>query len=157
MNHKLHAGSVAATALAASAAGVFAQSATASTSQSFKLTAKAVSGTNIDQGKTGFSTGDYEVHADSLWQSGKQIGWDAGTCLTNRVGGHTADQICTFILHLSHGQIVATGVVRSTESGPGTFTIAITGGTGRYDDARGSLSVTATDSNTVPMTVNVRY
>ena len=50
---------------------------------------------------------------------------------------------------------VATGAVRSAQQGPGTFSLAITGGTGRFREARGELLVTATSGNSVPITVEL--
>lgn len=130
--------------------------AAASRTQSFTVHAHGLKQSSIDVGDKGFSAGDYDVHTDRLMRNGHKVGWDSATCLVTRLA-KTADESCHWVMHLRHGQIVADGVVRSGQQGPGTFTLAITGGTGRYDDARGSLSITATSGNTVPITVNVRY
>jgi hypothetical protein len=39
------------------------------------------------------------------------------------------------------GQIDLAGLVQSTPQGPGPFDMAVTGGTGRYQDARGYATV----------------
>ena len=41
----------------------------------------------------------------------------------------------------AHGQIDLAGLVTSTPKGPGTFKLAVTGGTGSYQDARGYATV----------------
>jgi hypothetical protein len=120
-------------------------SAAAGSGQSFTVYAQSSSDTNIDNGKPGFSAGDYDVHTDPLTRGGKTVGWNDGSCLTTSVSAKTADQLCEFVLHLPNGQIVADGAVRSGQNGPGTFVLAITGGTGRYSSAGGELTVTASN------------
>jgi allene oxide cyclase-like protein len=131
-------------------------SAAAAGSQSFTVVAHHLSDTTVDNGRKGFSAGDYDVHTDRLTQSGHRVGWDTGNCLTTRVGAKSSDQTCEFVLHLKHGQIDASGAVRSGRGGPGTFPLAIAGGTGRYADARGEIKITATNGP-VPIAVQVRY
>jgi hypothetical protein len=131
-------------------------SAAAAGSQSFTVVAHHVSETIVDGGKKGFSAGDNDVHTDRLTQSGHQVGWETGNCLTTRVGRKSADQLCEFVLHLAHGQIDASGAVRAGQGGPGSFPLAITGGTGRYAAARGQIRITATNGP-IPIAVEVRY
>jgi hypothetical protein len=44
-------------------------------------------------------------------------------------GKTSADELCTFVLHLAHGQIVASGTTRPGKSGQGSFALLILGGT----------------------------
>ena len=120
-------------------------SASASNGESFTVYAQPSSETNIDNGKPGFSAGDYDVHTDPLTRGGKTVGWNDGSCLTTSVSSTTFDQLCTFVLHLPDGQIVSDGAVRSGKNGPGIFLLAVTGGTGKYQTARGQVQVTASD------------
>lgn len=150
----LTAGAAGATALAMALSG---GSADAADTQSFTVTAHGLSQKTVDVGHHGFSAGDYDVHSDRLTRGGAAAGWMAGTCLTTRVTRSHADQICDLELHLPQGQIVARGTVRSGAHGPGSFVLAIAGGTGKFDDATGSLSLAPTNGKTLPVTVNVRY
>jgi hypothetical protein len=54
---------------------------------------------------------------------------------------------------LAHGQIDLSGLVTSTPSGPGTFRLAVTGGTGNYQDARGYATVVP--GNTPAVTIHL--
>jgi hypothetical protein len=122
----------------------------------FTVRAHQGSDTSIDNGKDGFSAGDQDLFAGALTRDGKHVGRMVGTCQTARVGSTTADQLCEFVLHLGHGQITASGSVSSAAKGPGTFTLAILGGTGRYRDAAGQIAVTATNGKTFPIRVSLR-
>ena len=77
------------------------------------------------------------MHTDPLTRGGKTVGWNDGSCLTTSVSAKTADQLCQFVLHLPDGQIVADGAVRSGPNGPGTFPLAITGGTASTSQSAG--------------------
>lgn len=122
-----------------------------------EFTVHAVHGadTTIDAGRTGFGSGDDELATMHLVRAGKAVGWGVTECRTVHVGRQLAEQLCTFALHFGTGQIVATGAVGSGQQGPGTFSLAITGGTGRFRDAQGELLVTATNGGSVPITVEL--
>jgi hypothetical protein len=130
-------------------------SATAATAPNgFTLRAVQGADTTIDAGRPGFSSGDDELGTMHLVRAGKSVGWGVTECRTVHVG-RQAEQLCTFALHFGNGQIVATGAVRSGQRGPGTFSLAITGGTGHFREARGELLVTATNGRSVPLTVEL--
>ena len=74
-------------------------------------------------------------------RGGTQIGTDGGNCTITRLGGGTADDLCTLVAVLAGGQIDLSGLVTSTRQGPGTFQVAVTGGTGSYAGARGYATV----------------
>jgi hypothetical protein len=137
------------------AAAPYAMASATTSATHFTVYAHAGTDRSIDVGRSGFSAGDYDVNTSRLGMNGTTVGWEVGDCVTARVGARTADQLCTFVLHLRRGQLTATGVVRSGQQGPGTFTLPITGGTGRFAGAGGTLTVTATDGNVVPMTVDL--
>lgn len=151
---KLIAGSLGVAAgVAVVATPMLTASAAASGPRGFTLHAVAAHESSIDLGTKGFSAGDTDLSADTLTQHGKRAGWADVSCTTAWVGRQAADQICVFDLHLTHGQIVAQGSVRSGPQGPGTFALAITGGTGRYRTARGAVHVTASNGRSVPIQV----
>jgi hypothetical protein len=131
-------------------------SASAGPGRDFTVHARNSSDMTIDNGAKGFSTGDVDVSSASLTRAGKRVGWLAGTCTTTRVGKSSADQFCQFVLHLGRSQLVAEGATRSGQQGPGTFALAITGGTGRYQQARGQVLVTATNGRSLPLRVELR-
>jgi hypothetical protein len=89
----------------------------------------------------GIAVGLIQLAADNDYQGSRQIGHDGGSCTMTRLSGGTADELCNVTFALTRGQIDAAGLVTSTPSGPGTFTIAITGGTGAYAGARGQATV----------------
>jgi hypothetical protein len=120
-------------------------SAVATGGESFTVYAAPGGETSVDAGKPGFSPGDMDLHSSPLTRSGKVVGYNTGSCLTTAVTKQHLDQVCQIVLSLPAGQIVTEGAVRSGKGGPGTFPLAITGGTGRYQTARGQVHVTASD------------
>jgi hypothetical protein len=90
---------------------------------------------------TGFAVGSTELGANTLKQGAATIGHDGLSCVVNRLGAGTADELCTWIFVLADGQVSTQGLVRSTPSGPAPFELGITGGTGAYQAARGYATV----------------
>ena len=86
---------------------------------------------------SGVRVGFVQLSAADLMQGTRQLGHGAGNCVITRIGGGTADDQCTFTMVLPAGQIDLAGLATSTRSGPGPFQLAISGGTGRYAQARG--------------------
>jgi hypothetical protein len=130
-------------------------SASAASHGSFTVRAYHGSETNLDLGAKGFSAGDQDLGSDRLVRNGKQVGYSAISCTAVRVGATSTDQLCEFALRFGSSQLESRGVVRAGQAGPGTFTLPILGGTGRYEGATGQLTVTATDGPYVPMTVSL--
>jgi hypothetical protein len=148
-------------ASAAAVATIAATSVTASagtpSSGTFTVRAYHTSDTGIDLGKPGYSVGDQDLGADRLMRNGERVGWMAVSCTTSRLGHTSEDQLCEFVLHLAGSQLTSAGAVRSGEGGPGTFTLPILGGTGRYRTATGQLAITATDGPYVPITISLSH
>lgn len=146
----------------AAAAGTVALMATTSdasagtpSSGTFTVQAHHGTETSLDLGKAGFSAGDQDLFVDRLGRNGQLVGWLAGSCTTARVGRSSADQLCEFVLHFGSSQITSSGAVRAGQGGPGTFTLPISGGTGRYRGAAGQIAITATSGSVVPITVSL--
>jgi hypothetical protein len=89
----------------------------------------------VDNAPTGDSPGDLVIFTEQLFDSrGKRIGSDAATC----VRLFDATSLCTGIYKLPGGQVM----VQLLQPGPtGTYDQAITGGTGRFAGARGTVTV----------------
>ena len=89
----------------------------------------------VDIGPTGDSPGDMLVFTEKLFDAkGAQIGSDAATCV--RLFDVTS--LCTGTYRLRGGQLM----VQLLQPGPtGVYDQAITGGTGRFAGARGTVTV----------------
>jgi hypothetical protein len=99
--------------------------------------------TQIDNPPEGESQGDQDVITSPLFRAGKRVGrFDAHVVITevNFEEGVFAFQV-TFTATLPGGQIVSTGVGVFDEETDDRFTAAITGGTGRFDEAGGDVRV----------------
>ena len=92
----------------------------------------------IGVGKTGPKPGAMFVFSERLAQAGKTVGSDHIVCTF--VGAWPSEtDFCRGLFVLPGGSIVAEGA-----SARGPFTVAITGGTGRYANARGVVHATPT-------------
>ena len=95
--------------------------------------------TRVNLGAPGRSPGDQEIIFDRLFNrkiTSKPIGAARFICTftTRRM------RICTATFTLPRGELVATGTVRFRQF----YDLAIVGGTGLYDDARGTLTIIRT-------------
>ena len=133
----------AAAALAVAAIGgtivaVTAAAAPASAGTAISFTEHNISDQTFNLGSGhGIAVGYVELVANKLVQGGKQIGHDGQSYTVTRLGNGSADELVSAVEVLAHGQIDLSGLVTSTPAGPGTFQLAVTGGTGNYQDARG--------------------
>ncbi|HVT19790.1 MAG TPA: hypothetical protein VHE57_00175 [Mycobacteriales bacterium] len=144
------------TAIAATVATPLLAGTAAASAHTLSLQMHNVSQRTVDNKPSGFSAGDEQVQVTRLTEAGKKVGWETGDCLTTRVA-KTAEQICRFVFHLHDGEIVSTGAMKSGRRGPGTFALAITGGTGSYAAASGEVSITAVGHGPVPVTISASY
>ena len=81
--------------------------------------------------------------------SGDNTGRDAVSCTLVTKQGLA---LCQFALSLKEGQIIGYGLVQLGTPG---FETAITGGTGKWKDARGTIDVKNTSDTRTDYTVNV--
>jgi hypothetical protein len=87
---------------------------------------------------TGLAAGDEGVSTRTLrTMQKKPVGQLNIICVATK-GGLNWIQICTGVYTLAGGTLVGTTINRPSQ-GPGTLHIAVTGGTGRYEGARGSI------------------
>jgi hypothetical protein len=111
----------------------------ATASQTIRLVARQVSATLVPvPGQTGHQLvpGDQLVFTDSLTRNGASYGHDAVHCVIVVA----ADAVCVGAFTLPGGQLTIAGDVGSVNS-HGSKTVAVTGGTGQYQSARGQLTV----------------
>ena len=140
-------------------------SATASSSSSndhrttLHLVSNTVDFADLDFNETGPSLGDQFVFNDNLFQNGKRVGEDHGSCTLVRITGTGASSEFTVVCHvtlvLAGGQITAQGALTFTGEGPQTNTIAITGGTGAYQTAHGQVRARDVSETRAALTVQL--
>ena len=80
------------------------------------------------------------------------IGHDAGVCTLTRIPEKNADQTlanCVVTVVVKNSSLTVQGVVRFKSMQPEPAVLAVTGGTGRFDGAAGSVDVTFTKSHKI--------
>jgi hypothetical protein len=103
-----------------------------------KLTPVPVSG----QASATPQPGDYVVITDHYLKNGKVVGHDLVHCILVT----TEHSLCFAAVDLPGGQLELQGI--GPAGGSGNFTIAVTGGTGRYANARGTAQIISGPNNT---------
>lgn len=103
----------------------------------------ATTDATTDTGAAGDSAGDVLTFANEVFdrKDEKKVGTDQGYCIRVVPG---ASYECNFTTLLAGGQIVVEGPFYDTKDS----VLAITGGTGRYRNARGSMELQALESGT---------
>ena len=95
----------------------------------------------MDAGEPGFTLGDQIALSDDLRAGDEPAGVDGGTCTLVRIADADAQSgtvQCHVTYSLDGGQVTTQGLLKLTNGGfVGTQEAAITGGTGRFRDARG--------------------
>lgn len=104
-----------------------------------RITDRQFGYTRVNVGSPAHGPGDQEIILDKLFNrriTRKPIGTARFICtFTAR-----RMRICTATFNLPKGELVATGTVRFRQF----YDLAIVGGTGLYDDARGTLTIIRT-------------
>ncbi|MFH9725136.1 hypothetical protein ACH4M4_19535 [Streptomyces sp. NPDC017254] len=101
--------------------------------------------------------GDRTVFRSVLFdQEGNQVGETGGTCDTTRVDNGGAE-VCVVTYNLPGGQLSVQGMVfgQLNPGPPPSFDNGITGGTGTYDRARGSIHAETIAPGTRRFTINL--
>jgi hypothetical protein len=144
------AAALAAATIGGTIAAITAAAAPASAGTTISFTQVGVSDQTFNFGSGhGIAVGYVELVASKLMQGGRQIGHDGQSYTVTRLGAGSADELVSAAEVLAHGQIDLSGLVTSTPAGPGTFRLAVTGGTGTYQDARGYATVVPGNTPTV--------
>jgi hypothetical protein len=102
---------------------------------------RPVGETTVDLGPKGDSVGDLLVFANKVYDSANkaQVGSDQGYCLRTLVGKSWE---CFWTLVLKDGQITVEGPFMDT----GDSLMTVTGGTGKYAGAKGSMKLHPRDA-----------
>jgi hypothetical protein len=124
-------------ALLAGASTVF----PAAAAQQIKLVERPVGETTVDLGAKGDSVGDMLVFANGVYDAANknQLGTDQGFCVRTIVGKSWE---CLWTLTLKGGQITVEGPFLDE----GDSLLVVTGGTGQYAGAKGSLKLHPRDA-----------
>jgi hypothetical protein len=111
------------------------------------LLGKNFTATNVDNPPVGMSQGDaLAVEGQLFTFHGAHVGQlEAQEVVTGVGPGPGARLLITFTARLSHGQIAATGVAGAQHQNH--ISLAVTGGTGRYRNARGEVVATSGPDN----------
>lgn len=91
----------------------------------------------IDTGRPGDSSGDLITFHNRVYDEADEavVGSDQGQCI--RISPKAGTWECAWTTFLEDGQITVAGPFFDTEDS----TLAVTGGTGAYDNARGSMDL----------------
>jgi len=127
-----------------------------SESRTITLTATGVADKDFDLRPRDLSLGDYFVATENLFRQRERVGSDHGICTITRLTPRTgtpekATLQCVATFLLPEGQITVQGVRIAVldQQQPPRFELAVTGGTGAYKTAQGSIrivDINATDS-----------
>ncbi|MGW6061939.1 allene oxide cyclase barrel-like domain-containing protein [Streptomyces sp. NPDC055189] len=91
---------------------------------------------SVDVGKAGPSLGDMSVYCATAVENGRVVGRGAGTAQVVYVGGGKVTSQAVITIELERGSLTMQSL-RSQEAS--SLDMAITGGTGAFKDARGSV------------------
>ena len=130
--------SAAPTATPATTAATAATAAARSTVLRFDIAFRPFQENFVDVGTPGPGVGDMLVFQDRILDHGRQVGVEGGTCTITALlaGGHFQTH-CVGTVSLRAGQIAFQGLVTDAPDKH----MAVVGGTGRYRDAGGELTI----------------
>jgi allene oxide cyclase len=113
---------------------------------------RATTDTVIDNAPVGDSIGDTLAFGNQLFDktNTKQVGTNQGSCVRTAVG---VSWECSWTNSLKGGQIVVQGPFLDA----GDSVLAITGGTGKYRDARGTMKLHAIDATSFQFTFHIHH
>ena len=117
------------------------------------LTETSLKGKFVDVGKQGFGPGDSFIFVDSLTDpgDGSRVGTVRGQC-TIQIEHWQNCQVGGFLN--GRGEIFVSGVTKNTDQ-PMAIDLAITGGTGEFENARGSVHVEPTSDTEQTTTLTI--
>lgn len=113
----------------------------ASAAERLQVVERAMTDTTVDLGPKGDSVGDLLTFANPIYDAANktQLGTDQGYCVRVVVGKSWE---CFWTLILAGGEITVEGPFYDT----GDSTMVVTGGTGKYAGAKGSMKLHARDA-----------
>lgn len=130
--------------------------------QTIQLRAASFADKDIDVEPPDLSLGDHFVITEDLFRNGRKVGHDDATCTITRLEPktgtpQTAAVQCLATLVLPEGQITTQGtrIAHLDAQEPPRFVLAITGGTGAYKAARGTVRVVDLNETDSRLTVEL--
>ncbi|MFI6868570.1 hypothetical protein [Nocardia sp. NPDC050406] len=90
----------------------------------------------LDLGQPGPSLGDMDVYSGNAIQDGRRVGQGGGSCQVLYVEGDKVTMQCTITMELENGSVTMQSL---WARGASPLDMAITGGTGDYRAARGTV------------------
>src|SRR5262245_9361006 len=130
--------------------------------QTIRLTASAFADKEFDLDPPDLSLGDYFVATEDLFRKGANVGADHAVCTITRLEPTTGTPEtgvaqCSASLVLPEGQLTAQGArtFALDAQEPPNFFLAITGGTGAYKGARGSIHIVDINETDSRLTVEL--
>lgn len=136
-------GAIAVTVMAASAMALASPPAFADLeADTFTLKVKTTAEHYEDVGRRGESIGDTLVFGEKLFHEGERVGTSAVICHVTKARAGTIRLLCWATLSLrGHGDLTIHGKVVFREEGPAQQVLAVTGGTGTYLGASGTMTL----------------
>jgi hypothetical protein len=90
----------------------------------------------LDLGDAGVSVGDQDVFSGTAVKDGREVGRGGGSCQVTRVDGDEVTMQCVLTMELERGSVA---LQSAWTRGENPLDMAITGGTGEYREARGTV------------------
>jgi allene oxide cyclase len=131
----LFGGSVAVFLLGATAISIASGAAKVTGPEEIRVVERAITDTVTDTGLPGDTAGDLLTFANPIYQHHTQIGRDQGDCI--RIEPTEGKWECRWITYVGGGGITVEGPFFDAKDS----TMAITGGTGRFQNARGTMTL----------------
>ncbi|MGY1943092.1 allene oxide cyclase barrel-like domain-containing protein [Nocardia asiatica] len=91
---------------------------------------------SLDLGQPGVSVGDMDVYSGNAIQDGRTVGRGGGSCQTLHIEGENITTQCSITMELTQGSVT---MQSQWVRGASPLDMAITGGTGVYREARGTV------------------
>lgn len=90
----------------------------------------------LDLDRAGVNVGDMDVYSGNAIRDGRKVGHGGGSCQITHIDGANITMQCLLTMKLEHGSVTMQSLwVR----GASPLDMAITGGTGAYRNARGTV------------------
>ncbi len=90
----------------------------------------------LDLNRAGVSVGDMDVYSGNATKDGRKVGRGGGSCQVTHVDGENITMQCLITMELEHGSVTMQSL---WTRGASPLDMAVTGGTGVYRNARGTV------------------
>jgi hypothetical protein len=113
--------------------------------------------TDVDVGEPGFGPGDYNLKADEVFQGDRPLGRSTQQCTIVRMDPEPEPDVllhCTITFMLTKGQVTVQGSFDVATFPP---TLAVTGGTGRYQGVWGELAETEGEGDSTTLDLRLHH